>query len=104
MIRLREGTKFEGSVDFGKSFKFAVFAHILDDEECGKVIGGQRVANFRKKKFAKKCRDQVNKIDPRYEAHVVKISLSKRIMLRFYAARRRLREFQFIKNGGGNGR
>lgn len=84
------GLEFEGAVEWGKPFRYAVFADLFDNKSS-KIIGGTRIANFSKKKFAKKCCDQVNEIDSRYKAHIFKKPLLKRLKLEYYAIKRNLR-------------
>ncbi|MFZ2193870.1 MAG: hypothetical protein WAV31_06535 [Candidatus Moraniibacteriota bacterium] len=83
------GLEFKGAVKWGKVFRYAVFADLFD-EESGEIVGGTRIANFNKKKFARMCCDQINKINPRFNAHVFKMPLLRRVTLKFYAIRKKI--------------
>ncbi len=94
-IKSEIGLEFDGAIAWGNPFRYAVFADIFCEEDGG-LLGGQRIANFNKRRFACKCRDQVNKMDQRYNAHVFKMRFLRRCKLKFYKLRAELKAF--LKN------
>ncbi|MDA3815599.1 MAG: hypothetical protein PF549_04505 [Patescibacteria group bacterium] len=93
--------KFEGAIVWGKSFLYAVFADYYDENE--RLYGGGRVANFNERKLVKKCCNQVNKIDLRYNAHVFKKPLLRRLGLKYYRIKRHIKEYVLVKRRNEKG-
>ena len=91
-IKSEIGLVFEGDVGESEPFRYAVFADIFCEED-GKLLGGTRIANFNKRRFAEKCRDQVNKMDQRYNAHFLKIPFLRRCKLKLYRLRAKFNVF-----------